>query len=120
MRSMKRSERKRVAKPALGRSRAAATARVVVGSAGIGSTAKRINPKWVWHYRVLLGLRQRLLKERGERLAVVAEPLELHSMDIADSASDEFDHNMGLSELSAEQDALFEAEEALKRILNGT
>jgi RNA polymerase-binding transcription factor DksA len=41
-------------------------------------------------------------------------------MDIADSATDEFDHDLALAELSAEQDALSEVDEALKRILNGS
>jgi RNA polymerase-binding transcription factor DksA len=81
---------------------------------------KNINPKWAWHYQVLLALRDRLLEERGERRAEAAQPLEPHSMDIADSATDECDHNLALAELSAEQDALYEVDEALKRILNGT
>jgi RNA polymerase-binding transcription factor DksA len=41
-------------------------------------------------------------------------------MDIADSATDEFDRDMALRELSAEQATLFEINAALKRILNGT
>jgi RNA polymerase-binding transcription factor DksA len=81
---------------------------------------KSINPKWAWHYRVLLALRDRLLEERGERRTEVAQPLEPHSLDIADSATDEFDHDLALAELSAEQDALYEVDEALKRILNGS
>jgi RNA polymerase-binding transcription factor DksA len=89
------------------------------GSAQTGAV-KRINPKWVWHYRVLLALRDRLLEERGERRSEAAQPLEPHSMDIADSATDEFDHDLALAELSAEQEALFEVDEALKRIQNGT
>lgn len=100
---------------------AAATTRSVLGAARKGpDTAVPINPKWAWHQRVLLELRERLLQERGEQLSAAAEPLERHSMDDADSASDEFDHNLALSELSAEQDALFEIEEALKRIANGS
>ena len=83
-------------------------------------TPGRIDPKWAWHYRVLLTLRERLLRERGEKLDEASQPLESHSMDMADSATDEFDHDMALSELSAGQDALFEIEEALKRILNGS
>lgn len=83
-------------------------------------TPAAIDPKWARHYRVLLALRERLLRERGEKLEEVSQPLEPHSMSMADSATDEFDHDMALSELSAGQEALFEVEEALKRILNGS
>jgi RNA polymerase-binding transcription factor DksA len=41
-------------------------------------------------------------------------------MDLADSASDEFDHDLALSQLSGEQDVLYEVEEAIRRILAGT
>jgi len=102
------------------RRKAPSSTRRFVAAAGIRSTPPRVNSKWASRYRVLLGLHERLLKERGEQLAQAAEPLEPHSMDIADSATDEFDHDMALSRLSAQQDALFEVEEALKRILNGT
>ncbi len=80
----------------------------------------KINPKWAWHHRFLLALRERLLRERGDRLAEASQPLEPHSMDMADSATDEFDHGMALSALSAKQEALFEIEEALRRISDGT
>ncbi len=79
----------------------------------------RINPKWAWHYRVLVTLRERLLQDRRERLAEAAQPLEPHSMDPADSATDEFDHNLALAALSAKQDALHEIDAAIGRILNG-
>jgi len=78
-----------------------------------------INPKWARHYRELIFRRNRLLEERAERRAQVAERLEPHSMDMADSASDQFDHDLALSEMSIEQDMLYEVEAALKRILNG-
>ena len=118
---MKRPIRKQaVAEPVSTGRKALSRTRSAVAAADIGSTPPRVNSKWAWHYQVLLGLRERLLKERSEQLAEAAEPLEPHSMDMADSASDEFDHGMALSRLSAEQDALFEVEEALKRILNGT
>lgn len=41
-------------------------------------------------------------------------------MDLADSGTDEFDHDLALRELSAQQDALVEIEEALQRIRTGT
>lgn len=79
-------------------------------------TKPAIEPKWRWHYRVLLGLRERLLKDQRQHFEEAAEPLEAHSMDMGDSATDEFDHDMALSNLSAEQNALFEIEAALKRL----
>jgi RNA polymerase-binding transcription factor DksA len=39
---------------------------------------------------------------------------------MADAATDEFDHNLALSLLSSEQAALYEIDEALSRIKNGT
>src|SRR5262249_20334406 len=119
--AMKRSLRKHtVAGPVFVRRTAPSTTHPVLAAAGIGSKTPRVNPKGAWHYPGLLGFRERLPKEQSEHLAAAAEPLEPPSLDSADSATDEFDHNMALSQLSAEQDALFEVEEALQRILKGT
>ena len=80
------------------------------------STSGKVNPKWKWHCRILLGLRDRLLKARSEQLREAAKPLEFRAVDVADSAVDEFDHDLALGRLSAEQDALYEVEEAVRRI----
>src|SRR6266498_3042521 len=97
--------------------KAASTTAAVLNSASCmnGPVAK-----WAWHYRVLLSLRERLLKERGDRLSEASQPLEPHSMDLADSATDEFDHDLALSQLSAKQDMLYEVDEAIKRIQKRT
>jgi len=84
------------------------------------ATLRDIAPKWRWHYQTLLMLRDQLRRQRGEHGSEAAEPLESHSMDLADSATDEFDHDLALSQLSAEQDALNEVEDALKRIVGRT
>ncbi len=78
------------------------------------------HPKWAWHYKTLLTLRDRLFDERKERRAEAAEKVEPHSMSLADSASDEIEHDLALAELSAEQDALYEVDQALCRIAHGT
>ena len=49
-----------------------------------------------------------------------AEPMEPHSLDEADSATDEFDHDLALSQLSSGQDALYEVTQAISRIHYGT
>jgi RNA polymerase-binding transcription factor DksA len=68
----------------------------------------------------LLALRASLIGRKSEQLAKASDPVEPSSMSIADSATDQFDHDMALSSLSSGQDALFEVEEAMNRILNGT
>jgi RNA polymerase-binding transcription factor DksA len=82
--------------------------------------SEAVPEKWRWHYRALLSLQSRLLRDHGDMMRAAAEPLEPHSLNEADSATDEFDHDLALSELSAEQGALYEVNEALKRISNGT
>lgn len=101
--------------------RAAATVEAVLPpSRAAAGLSGKINPKWAWHYRALLDLRESLLRERGEDRTGAAEPLEAHGMHMADSGSDEFDHDLSLSKLAAKQDKLFEVDEALQRIATGT
>jgi RNA polymerase-binding transcription factor DksA len=81
---------------------------------------ERIKPKWAWHFRVLLRLRARLLQDRGSQRDEALQQLEAWSMSMADAATDEFDHDLALAALSAEQNALYEVEAAIRRIVNGT
>lgn len=80
----------------------------------------KIPSKWAKHYRRLLELRARLEKERMGHAQAASQPLETYSMDMADAATDEFDHVLNLTALSTEHDALYEVDEALKRIMTGT
>jgi RNA polymerase-binding protein DksA len=86
-----------------------------------GTQAKlHIARQWLGQYHRLSRLRDDLEAQRQENLSIMREPLERFSMDMADAASDEFDHDFALSRLCAEQNALFEIEAALKRIRDGT
>jgi RNA polymerase-binding transcription factor DksA len=82
--------------------------------------AKHINKKWAPHYRALLKLRRRLLKDRGQQISEAAAPFEPHSMYLADTGTDELDHELAMAELDAEQNLLYEVEQAIQRILDGT
>jgi RNA polymerase-binding transcription factor DksA len=82
--------------------------------------ALRVPKKWYRHYRKLQALREALLTDRAEQRAELVQPLEPHSMDDADSATDEFDHSLTLGILAHEEDALFEVDAAIARILDGT
>jgi RNA polymerase-binding transcription factor DksA len=84
------------------------------------STPKRLNRKWRWHYQALLKLREFLLNERALHRGDAARPLEPGGMDLADTATDESSRDLALFEISAEQDELYEVEEAITRILDGT
>ena len=49
-----------------------------------------------------------------------AEEMSSYSLHMADSGTDNFDRDFALSLLSSDQDAIYEIEEALKRIEKGT
>ena len=77
-----------------------------------------INPKWAKHHRRLLELRARLLEEKAQLAEEALEENPTYSMSMADAATDEFDRDLALSQLAAEQDALYEIDEAIHRIEN--
>jgi len=81
--------------------------------------ALRVQSRWRWHYRQLQSLRDILLGGGRNQSAKIVLPIEPHSMDPADSASDEFDHNLALGMLSHEHDALYEIDAAMRRIVDG-
>lgn len=85
----------------------------------VGDTARPIDPKWSWHYRTLLQLRDRLLQDSENKLHEVAQGVEPHSMHPADSATDEFDHDLALILLAREENALTDVNDAITRILEG-
>lgn len=103
-----------------GGSREAATTGDILGRTRAGRRRAQPGGKWAWHYRMLLALRERLLRARHGQRELAAERLEPHSMNMADSATDEFDHALAADGLSAGQDALYEVDQAIRRILDGT
>lgn len=75
--------------------------------------------RWASHYRQLLQLRTRLLDGLPAALVDSSKPVEVHSMDMADSATDAFDHDMTHCILSHEQDSLYEVDAAIRRMFEG-
>jgi len=67
--------------------------------------SEHVPERWFWHYQRLQSFREHLLDNRAVQITEVSEPLEPHSMNMADSATDEFDHDLALGILSQEQDA---------------
>jgi len=79
-----------------------------------------IKPEWVKYYHILIDLRERLRHQMDGLAEESAQELPGYSLHMADSGTDNFDRDFALSLLSSDQDAMYEIEEALKRISRGT
>ena len=77
---------------------------------------KRIKPEWQKYYQRLLELREQLLSQMNGLAQESAQEVPGYSLHMADSGTDNFDRDFALSLLSSDQDAVYEIEEALKRI----
>ena len=80
----------------------------------------KIKPEWSKYYQNLLELRERLLNQMNGLAKESAEEMASYSLHMADSGTDNFDRDFALSLLSSDQDAVYEIEEALKRIEKDT
>ena len=76
----------------------------------------KIKAEWQKYYNRLLELREQLLKQMSGLAKESAEEMAGYSLHMADSGTDNFDRDFALSLLSSDQDALYEIEEALKRL----
>lgn len=103
-----------------------ATAATILGQAGpgLGNRDKNGRPKvraeWAKYYTILLDLREQLTSQMTGLAKESAEEMASYSLHMADSGTDNFDRDFALSLLSADQDAVYEIDEALKRIEKGT
>lgn len=77
---------------------------------------KRIRPEWQKYYNRLLELRDQLRHQMNGLAKDSAQEMPGYSLHMADSGTDNFDRDFALSLLSSDQDAVYEIEEALKRI----
>ncbi len=115
--------------PAKGKPRAGATTAAILGQItpsqqkAAPQPANRhvkIKPEWTKYYQNLLDLRERLLHQMNGLAKESAEEMSSYSLHMADSGTDNFDRDFALSLLSSDQDAVYEIEEALKRIEKDT
>jgi len=103
-----------------------ATAAAILGHAAVsprrnpGNSKPKIKPEWARYYATLLELRERLLNQMSGLAKESAEEMPGYSLHMADSGTDNFDRDFALSLLSSDQDAIYEIEEALKRIERNT
>jgi len=80
----------------------------------------RVKPEWAKFYHRLLELRDQLTRQMNGLAKESAQEMAGYSLHMADSGTDNFDRDFALSLLSSDQDAIYEIEEALKRIEKNT
>ncbi len=118
MTTKKKNETKPVPAPK-GKPHGAATAASILGLGPVKSKkngAPKVRQEWAKFYENLLDLRQRLIDQMDGLARESAEEMAGYSLHMADSGTDNFDRDFALSLLSSDQDAIYEIEEALKRI----
>lgn len=99
-----------------------ATAAAILGQPVAGGVrhvrvgSSRVRPEWTSYYQNLMDLRERLVHQMDGLAKESAEEMASYSLHMADSGTDNFDRDFALSLLSSDQDALYEIEEAIKRI----
>jgi len=117
------------AAPVRGRSIGAASAASILGrplakfAKGSGPSwtpAQKIKPEWRKFYQNLLDLHARLREQMSGLAKESQSEMENYSLHMGDSGTDNFDRDFALSLLSSDQDAIYEIEEALKRIEKDT
>ena len=123
--SSKKHAPKKAAAAGRGKVIGTATAAAILG--GGASTAPKTAPKvratdpeWERYRQILIDLREQLVRQMNGLAKESAEQLPGYSMHMADSGTDNFDRDFALSLLSSDQDAIYEIDEALKRIERGS
>jgi RNA polymerase-binding transcription factor DksA len=102
------------------KSQASATSAAILGRPMSKASAtiepKKVKAEWQKYYQHLLELREQLLHQMNGLAKESAQEMPGYSLHMADSGTDNFDRDFALSLLSSDQDAVYEIEEALKRI----
>jgi len=102
------------------RPQASATAAAILGrpmaKSMTAADPKKVKSEWQKYYNRLLELREQLMHQMNGLAKDSAQEMPGYSLHMADSGTDNFDRDFALSLLSSDQDAVYEIEEALKRI----
>ena len=85
-----------------------------------GANVKKVQGKWAEHHKRLTELRERILREKKAQTESAQEEVGNFSEHMADAATDSYDRDCALALLSSAQAVLYEVDQALNRIANGT
>jgi DnaK suppressor protein len=119
------TKKKELHKKAAGRAKphASATLASVLGRPVVKAKKSgdvKVKAEWAKFYARLLELREQLMRQMTGLAKESAQEMAGYSLHMADSGTDNFDRDFALSLLSSDQDAIYEIEEALKRIERNT
>jgi RNA polymerase-binding transcription factor DksA len=109
--------------PARTKPHGSATAASILGKPVVAEAKNgkpKIKPEWAKFYGHLIELRDQLTRQMNGLAKESAQEMAGYSLHMADSGTDNFDRDFALSLLSSDQDAVYEIEEALKRIEKNT
>jgi RNA polymerase-binding transcription factor DksA len=108
-----------IKKKTTGKTQISATAAILgrpVSKAKSTADPRKVRAEWQKYCQRLLDLREQLHRQMNGLAKESAQELPGYSLHMADSGTDNFDRDFALSLLSSDQDAVYEIEEALKRI----
>jgi RNA polymerase-binding transcription factor DksA len=108
-------KKKLTGKPQVSATSAAILGRPVLKAKTIADP-KKVKAEWQKYCQRLMELREQLHRQMNGLAKESAQELPGYSLHMADSGTDNFDRDFALSLLSSDQDAVYEIEEALKRI----
>jgi RNA polymerase-binding transcription factor DksA len=85
-----------------------------------GAPAHAPDPKWQKYFERMLEMRDELLARRGDLGATSPMQEGTFAVNPADRGTDEYDTGAAFGQYSSDQEVLFEIDEALRRMDNGT
>jgi DnaK suppressor protein len=100
--------------------RTKATAAQILGGGRNGAENAKVSAKWKEQFERLLEMRAQILQRKGNLADTAREEQPAFSLHMADAGTDEFDRDFALSLMSSDQEALYELDQAISRIRNGT
>jgi DnaK suppressor protein len=84
------------------------------------NTAPKVPAKWKQQFNLLVALRDSLQERKDDLAESAKEEQPFYSLHMADAGTDQYDQDFALSMMSSEQNAIYEIEQALNRMHNGT
>jgi RNA polymerase-binding transcription factor DksA len=79
-----------------------------------------IDRRWKRHFYHLSELRDKIMRHRDQMAISAKEGQTTYSLHMADAGTDQYDCDFALGMVSADQESLYEIEEALNRIRRGS